>query len=147
MSPGIQFYRRCIFTARIRRMGEGTVFSLFVSSHLDGGGRVPQPGLDGGGTPARSGWWGGGGTPARSAWWGGRGTPARSGCWGGTPARSAWWGGYPGQVWMLGGVGVPQPGLDGGGRAVCLLRSRKRTFLLIYFLENSNHNKRKWRIR
>ena len=27
-----------IFTARIRRMGEGTFFSLFVSSHLDGGG-------------------------------------------------------------------------------------------------------------
>ena len=34
-----------IFTARIRRMGEGTVFSLFVSSHLGG---VPQSGLGGG---------------------------------------------------------------------------------------------------
>ena len=28
----------CIFTSRIRRMGEGTVFSLFVSSHLNRGG-------------------------------------------------------------------------------------------------------------
>ena len=37
-----------MFTARIRRMGEGTVFSLFVSSHLDWGGGVPRPGLDGG---------------------------------------------------------------------------------------------------
>ena len=46
-----------MFTARIRRMGEGTVFSLFVSPHFDGGypsqvwmvGEVPWPGLDGGG--------------------------------------------------------------------------------------------------
>ena len=30
-----------VITARIRRMGEGTVFSLFVSSLLDGGG-VPH---------------------------------------------------------------------------------------------------------
>ena len=43
----------CIFTARIRRMGEGTVFSLFVSSHLGGGGD----------TPVRSGGEGEGGTP------------------------------------------------------------------------------------
>ena len=56
-----------VITARIRRMVEGTVFSLFVSSHLHGG--VPRPGLDGGGgTPVRSGWWGG--TPTRSEWWG-----------------------------------------------------------------------------
>ena len=34
-----------IFTARIQRMGEGTVFSLFVSSHHGGGG-----------TPVRSRW-------------------------------------------------------------------------------------------
>ena len=40
-------------TARIRRMGEGTVFSLFVSPHLGGGG-VPQSGLAGGGrTPSQ----------------------------------------------------------------------------------------------
>ena len=43
-----------IITARIRRMGEGTVFSLFVSPHLDGGG-VPKPSLDtGGGVPQPS---------------------------------------------------------------------------------------------
>ena len=30
-----------LITARIRRMGEGTVFSLFVSPHLDGGGGYP----------------------------------------------------------------------------------------------------------
>ena len=55
-------YNSLLITARIRRMGEGTVFSLFVSPHLDGleggcpsqvwiwgGGGVPQPGLDGGG--------------------------------------------------------------------------------------------------
>ena len=44
-------------TARIRRMGEGTVFSLFVSSHLDGGsprsqifgrGGIPGPRFSGG---------------------------------------------------------------------------------------------------
>ena len=68
-------------------MGEGTVFSLFVSSHLDGGGYpsqvwmvggVPQPGLDGGGYPSQ-------------VWMVEE---------------------YPNQVWMVGGV--PQPGLDGG---------------------------------
>ena len=51
-------------------MGEGTVFSLFVSSHLDGGreypisglgrGRYPIPGLGGGGTPSQV-----GGTPSQ----------------------------------------------------------------------------------
>ena len=51
-----------IFTARIRRMREGTVFSLFVSSHLDWGGGCTQPfqlrgtGIlpDNGGTPILS---------------------------------------------------------------------------------------------
>ena len=122
------------FTARIRRMGEGTVFSLFVSSHLDpGGGGVPQPGLDvGGGYPSQvwvvggvpqPGLDGGGGVP-QSGLDGGEGgypsqvwmvegsTPARS-WWGGTLARSWWLGGYPGQVLMVGVV--PRPGLDGGG--------------------------------
>ena len=44
----------CIFTARIRRMGEGTVFSLFVSPHLDGegGGWVSHPRSRWGGTPS-----------------------------------------------------------------------------------------------
>ena len=37
-----------IITARIRRMGEGTVFSLFVSPHLGGGG---TPVRSGGGYP------------------------------------------------------------------------------------------------
>ena len=55
----------CLFSNVYRphpKDGEGTVFSLFVSSHLHRGRRgVPQPGLDGGqGTPARSGWCGGG---------------------------------------------------------------------------------------
>ena len=34
--------KRYIITARIRRMEEGTVFSLFVSSHLGGGGYPSQ---------------------------------------------------------------------------------------------------------
>ena len=38
-----------IITARIRRIGEGTVFSLFVSPHLGGG--IPQSGQ--GGTPSQ----------------------------------------------------------------------------------------------
>ena len=41
-----------IFTARIRRMGEGTVFSLFVSSHLGGGGVTPVR-SKGWGTPSQ----------------------------------------------------------------------------------------------
>ena len=38
-------------TAHIRRMGEGTVFSLFVSSYLDGGLQHPRSGW--GGTPSQ----------------------------------------------------------------------------------------------
>ena len=45
-------------------MGEGTVFSFFVSPHLDGGG-VPQPGLDGGGGVPQPGLDGGGGYPSQ----------------------------------------------------------------------------------
>ena len=57
-------------------MGEGTVFSLFVSPHL------------------------GGGTPVRSRW----GVPhLRSGV-GGVPHPDLDGGGYPIQVWMVGGV-------------------------------------------
>ena len=72
---------------------------------------VPQSGLNGGSTPARSGWWGvpqpgldGGGVPGvppGQVWMVG-GTQVRSGFWGGTSARSGSW-------------GVPQPGLDGEG--------------------------------
>ena len=43
------FDYQLIFTARMRRMGEGTVFSLFVSPHPDvgGGGQYSISGLDG----------------------------------------------------------------------------------------------------
>ena len=96
--------------------GEGTVFSLFVSPHLDGGGYpsqvwmvwgVPRPGLDGGGHPDQ-------------VWMVEWGYPSQVWMVGGTLARSGWWGvpqpeGYPSQVWMKGGTwGTPWPGLDGG---------------------------------
>ena len=49
-----------MFTVRIRRMGEGNSFSLFVCPHRgvpqpgpDGGGGVPWPGPDGGGVPGQ----------------------------------------------------------------------------------------------
>ena len=52
-----------VITARIQRMGEGTVFSLFVSPHLDGGGPHPRSGhtpfqvqMGGGEYSLRSGW-------------------------------------------------------------------------------------------
>ena len=47
-----------IFTARIRRMGEGNIFNLCVSSHLDRLGATPFPGLSGGYPLPRSRWWG-----------------------------------------------------------------------------------------
>ena len=81
-----------VITARIRRMGEGTVFSLFVSSHLDWGGGVSQQGLDGGKGVPQPGLDGGGGVPQ----------PGFDGGW------------YPSQAWMVGGTcGTPWPGLDG----------------------------------
>ena len=116
---------------------EGNSFTLFVSPHL-GGGTLLGPGRGGtcqvqpgggscqvhpgGGYPARSSWGGGGYLPG----------PARRG---GVPARSSWGGYLPGPA--RGGT------LPGGGgylvrttegvlttqRAVCLLRSRRRTFL------------------
>ena len=70
-------------TARIRRMGEGTVFSLFVSPHLGGGG-----------TPIRY----RGGNPSQ-IWLGG--VPHPRSRWGGVP---------PNQVRM---ESPPQPGQDG----------------------------------
>ena len=45
-----------LITARIRRMGEGNIFSLCVSSHLDGRWGYPFPGLDGGCPISRSRW-------------------------------------------------------------------------------------------
>ena len=61
-----------IFTARIRRMGEGTVFSLSV--HTQKGGGYPIQPWTGGGPRSR---WGGGGG-ARSQIFGGRGVPSLS---------------------------------------------------------------------
>ena len=81
----------CQFTPR-RGGGGGTMV-----------GGVPRPSLDGGG----------GGSPARSGWW--EGYPGQVLMVGGTPARSGWWG-YPGQVLTV--VGVPWPGLDGGGEGL-----------------------------
>ena len=89
-----------LVTTCIRRMGEGTVFSLFVSPHLDGRG-VSQPGHDGGGCPGHV--WMVGGGYASQVWMVGGGIP-----WPGLDS-----GGYPSQVWMV-GEGT-QPGLDGGG--------------------------------
>ena len=110
-----------IFTARIQRMGEGTVFSLFVSLHLDGGGGYPISGLDRGypiPAPGR-------GVPHPAD----RGYPRSR--WGVTPSQ-VWMRGYPipgpgrGYPIQLMGVfhprsglggypipGPPQPGLDG----------------------------------
>ena len=101
---------------------------------------------------------GGGEYPARSSWGGTLPGPAGGGLpcqvqLGGYPARSSW-GGYPARGYPAGGVlcrGAgypgrvpPRPGQDGGGypvrttegvfttrRAVCLLHSRRRTFLLV----------------
>ena len=96
-------------------MGEGTVFSLFVSPHLDGGGYPSQVWMVGRGYPSQV-WMGGypgqvlmvRGTPARSGWWGVPQPGLDSGRdGGGVPLN---------QVWMVGGTwGTPQPGLDGGG--------------------------------
>ena len=111
-----------IITARIRRMREGTVFSLFVSSHPRGG------------TPARSGWWGRGtwGSPQyRSGWWGDIQVPPPTvqtwpggGVTPGTPLTIQTWLEYPPHHHLdlarvppppwLDGV-PPGPGLDGRG--------------------------------
>ena len=60
---------RIVFTARIRRMGEGNILSLCVSSHLDGGGGGEVLPSEAGGGPTFQGWagitfpgWGGGTT-------------------------------------------------------------------------------------
>ena len=105
----------CLITARIRRMGEGTVFSLFVSPHLRGGG-YPISGLGGGGVYPISGLGRGypipglaGGVPHPRSGQGG--TPSQV-CSGGTP-----WDGVPPdlrwatpQTWD----GVPPPDLGWG---------------------------------
>ena len=92
-----------IFTARIRRMTGGYIFTLCVSPHL-GGGYLP------------SGWWGGVSTQV----WVGR-VPTFPGLGGGGTylPRPGWWGYLPFQVWMGGtylgrypppGSGTPPPG-------------------------------------
>ena len=112
------------------------------------GGEVPQPVLDGG-YPILG--LGCGGTPARSGWGVTQGTSSQvwmvGGTWG-TPRPGLDGEGVP-QVWMVGGVSPPpsRPGRGnppppgqvwmlrgtppplGTRRAVCLLRSRRRTFL------------------
>ena len=75
-------------TARIRRMGEGNIFTLCVSPHLDGGGGVPHP---------RSAW--GGVSHPRSGW--------------GYPIPGLDGGGYPPWPGLDGITPSPQPGLDG----------------------------------
>ena len=95
-------YKGSIFTASIRRMREGNIFTLCVSPCLDRrrypsqvlmvGGRVPQPGLDVSGTL---------GYPPGQVWM--VGVPPPPGLDGG---------GYPGlppHDWM----GYPPPYLDG----------------------------------
>ena len=136
-----------------------------VPHHRSGGypdqvwmvGGLPHPRL--GGTPARSGWWGVPGVPpwARSGWWGVLPLPP-------------WLDGVPPPPWLNGvplppttmtewgtphhdKMGYPSPWLDGvppphqhskrvlaTWRAVCLLRSRRRTFLLGHCLANQSIN-------
>ena len=86
----------------------------YLVRYPPGGVRVPPRGVGGSGYPP----WGGPGTPPpdRVPPWGGSGYPPQ----GGYPVR--WGGGYP--VRTTEGVLTTR-------RAVCLLRSRRRTFLLI----------------
>ena len=97
-------------------MGEGTVFSLFVSPHLDRGGGVPRSCLDGGGGgyPSQV-WMVGGGVPWSGLDGGGVPQPGLDG--GGVPRPGLDGGRYPGNPparsrWWR---GTPWPGLDGGG--------------------------------
>ena len=88
-----------ILTARIRRMEEGNIFTLCVSPHLDGGGGVPQPGLDGGRVP--------GPPPGQVLLVGGVPWPGLDG--GGVPQPGLDGEGDtqctpPGQVWLVGGT-------------------------------------------
>ena len=99
-------------TDRVRSTRGGNSFTLYVCSHLRGGGGT-RPG------------------PARSRW--GEGVP----CQGGTqvPPGQVQMGEYlsrvppPGQVQMGGYPGKTTEGVLATRRSVCLLRSRRRTFL------------------
>ena len=90
----------CIITARIRRMGEGNIFSLFT---LAGRGGTPSQTWDGVPCP-RS-----GGVPHPRSGWGGYPVPGLGGRY---PAPGLGWGGYPvpGLGW---GVPCPKSGLGG----------------------------------
>ena len=111
--------------ARIRRMGEGNIFSLCVSSHRRGGGGLPPSQVQVGG-------WGypfpgpGGGAGARQ----GQGPTSQvqvgAGAWCGwgypfPRSRWGWGGGIPSQVQVGGGVGsearspLQVRSQDGGG--------------------------------
>ena len=115
-----------VITARIRRMGEDTVFSLFVSPHLDVGGGgtpsqvqvggVPHPGNCGGGTHPRTRWGvphypiqlmgdpipgPGGGTPVQVQ----VGVPHSRSGWGYPPVQT--WDGVP--PFLALGLGTPPP--------------------------------------
>ena len=70
-------------------MGEGTVFSLFVSSHLDGGGGGSQVSDFRGGVPGLR--FSGGGSQV-SDFWGG---PRSQIFFGGVPSLRFFWGGVP----------------------------------------------------
>ena len=112
----------------IRRMMEGTVFSLFVSLHIErgsggtpskvGGVGYPIPGLDRGVPHPRSGQGEGVSHPRSGQGEGvshprsGQGVTPSQVWMAGTPlARSGWCGATPSQVWMVGGY--PIPGLGG----------------------------------
>ena len=129
-----------IFTARIRRIGEGNIFSLCVSSHLhEGGGGYNHP-VDGGGEGTTIQLMGGttiqlmGATPFSGP---GRGVPTSQVQPGGYPfpgpaggggqyqvrSQDGGWGGYPsGQIpgWGVGWV-PPYQGqiLECGGNTPC----------------------------
>ena len=70
--------------------GEGNIFTLCVNLHLDwGGGGYPIPGLDGGISHPRSGWWG---YPPAQDW---MGCPLWPGLDGVPPSQNCWMGYSP----------------------------------------------------
>ena len=139
-----------IFTDRVRSTRREVIVSLCLSVHTCGG--VPRPGSSQPGGDTR---WGGtpcwGGTPPQ--------VPPMSDLAGGTPPRvlphQTWPGGTPQPkgyptlgtppigpgrgVPLLGEEGTPLQETDGvldTLRSVCLLRSRRRTFFLLFLLLN-----------
>ena len=121
------------FTARVRSTTEGYSFTLLVCSR--GGGSGPAAG--GGGAGSKVNPVGGGCQGQRSIQLGGRGR-VRSSCQGSSGSKVNPAGGEGQRSIQPGGVRSIQWG--GGSpscallRAVCLLRSRRRTFLLIKYI-------------